>query len=110
VQRSVVSLLRHKLEAERHHYPIMAPRAAVYTSMSSCHLCDRPRRRLPNAMDAKIQGIHVYMARKHARARRLHEETKQSNEHIATEYAEMPPSGSLVKRCNVRVALGGSHL
>jgi hypothetical protein len=61
-------------------------------------------------MDAKIQGIHVYMARKHARARRLHEETKQSNEHIATEYAEMPPSGSLVKRCNVRVALGGSHL
>jgi hypothetical protein len=49
-------------------------------------------------MDAKIQTIHVRMARKNARARRLHEATKQSNEHIAIESAQLPPSSSLAKR------------
>ncbi|KAK1598491.1 hypothetical protein QYE76_048259 [Lolium multiflorum] len=39
------------------------------------------------------RAIHVRMARKHARARYLHEETKQSNEHIVTELVDIESPG-----------------
>jgi hypothetical protein len=47
-------------------------------------------------MDAKTQAIHVRMAGKHGRTRRLPKETMQSSEHNAAESAQLFDSPSRV--------------
>ncbi|KAM0866575.1 hypothetical protein ACQ4PT_042529 [Festuca glaucescens] len=56
--------------------------------------CPDALRPLRDAVDAKIQAIRVRMARKRARARRMREESKQNDQRVAAESAQLPPTAA----------------